>query len=76
MNIRVPVKDKAEAHAIEHALDDPTTRAFVIIMGTLQQLPDDRARARVLAWAFDWADDPAHAATPAVTATTPAVKGD
>jgi hypothetical protein len=53
MKATIEVKDRSEKHAIEQALTDPATRAFVVITGTLMQLPTDRARARVLDWVAD-----------------------
>lgn len=50
--LRIPVKDRSEAEAIERALGDPSTRAFVVIVGTLLPL-GDRARARVLTFVND-----------------------
>jgi hypothetical protein len=53
MKATIEVKDRSEKQAIEVALTDPATRAFVVITGTLMQLPNNRARARVLDWVAD-----------------------
>jgi len=53
MKATIEVRDRSEKQAIEQALTDPATRAFVVITGTLMQLPTDRARARVLDWVAD-----------------------
>jgi hypothetical protein len=55
--IRVEVKDKSEGEAILAALQDPETRAFVVVVGTL--LPfSDRRRKRVLEYVADSLSDP------------------
>lgn len=57
MKIRIEVKDRAEGDAIQLALGDPETRAFVVIVGTL--LPfSDRAKRRILEFVADSATDP------------------
>lgn len=53
MKIMLDVKDAAEATAIKTAMQDDVTRAFVVIVGTLMQLPTDRARRRVLRFVTD-----------------------
>ena|SRR5688572_27765731 len=50
--VRIPVKDKGEAENIERAMADPSTRAFVNIVGALLPL-GDRARTRVLTFVND-----------------------
>lgn len=50
--IHLEVKDKAEAEHIARALNDPMTRAFVVIVGALLPL-GDRARTRVLSFIND-----------------------
>ncbi len=60
--IRIPVKDKAEGDNIARALNDPTTRAFVVIVGVLLPL-GDRARTRVLSFINDKADEEAGSVT-------------
>lgn len=50
--LKVPATTQ-EAKAIRTALADPTLRAFLIVVGTLEQLPSDRARARVLRFVKD-----------------------
>jgi hypothetical protein len=49
----IEVKDRKEADAIRVGLADPVMRAQVVILGTLSQLPSDRARTRVLAFVQD-----------------------
>jgi hypothetical protein len=50
--IHLEVKDKAEGENIARALNDPMTRAFVVIVGALLPL-GDRARTRVLSFIND-----------------------
>ena len=40
MKVTITVKDKSEAEAIRIAMNDPTTRATVLVVGTLLGLPD------------------------------------
>ena len=58
--IFVEVKNRKQAHAIARALEAPDVKAFAITMGTLAQLPDDRARGRVLQFLENWIHDPRH----------------
>lgn len=60
--MRIPVKDKQEGEAIARALDDPMTRAFIIIVGTLSPL-GERARTRVLSFVNDKLNEDAGAVT-------------
>lgn len=53
MKATIMVNNKQEAEAIRGALEDPTMRAFVLVMGALLQLPSDKARRRVLAYVKD-----------------------
>lgn len=54
--LKIQVKDQSEADAIANALNDPGTRAFVVIVGTL--LPfGDRARTRILNFVNDKLND-------------------
>jgi hypothetical protein len=56
-SIHIDVTDEREATAIQRAMADPETRAFVVIVGTL--LPfSDRARARILTFVADSVRDP------------------
>lgn len=57
MKTTVEVSSRAEAEAVKAAMEDPTTRAFVVTMGTLLQLPSDRARKRVLDFVRDRLDE-------------------
>jgi hypothetical protein len=57
MNTIVPVKNRKEGRLIRRALEDPTVRAFVLVMGSLMDLPTDRARARVLNHVADFFDE-------------------
>lgn len=58
MKVTITVKTKAEKEAVICAMDDPATRAMVLVMGTLLQLPTDRARVRVLRFVEDKLNDP------------------
>lgn len=52
MKTTIEVQSKQEGELIKTALDDPTTRAFVQIIGAL--LPfSPKARARILAFVND-----------------------
>ena len=53
MKTTVTVKDRQEAAAVCTAWNDQPTRALILIMGTLLQLPNDRARYRVLQFVTD-----------------------
>jgi hypothetical protein len=53
MKAVVKVDTRSDKVAIETAMTDPATKAFVIVMGTLLQLPSDRARRRVLIYVHD-----------------------
>ena len=57
MKANIEVKDRKEAEQIRTGLEDPTTRAFVTVMGVLAALPSDRARARVLNFVRDYFDE-------------------
>jgi hypothetical protein len=57
MKATIEVNDRKEANAIRTGLEDPTTRAFVIVMGELSKLPSDRARRRVLDFVRDYFDE-------------------
>lgn len=52
MKANIDVKDRREADAIRSGLEDPTVRAFVIIMGVLKPL-SPRARTRVMQYVTD-----------------------
>ncbi len=56
--IQISVKDKTEGEAIERALTDPMTRAFVVIVGTMLPL-GDRERTRILTFVNDKLNDEA-----------------
>lgn len=53
MNVKIECKDKAEADAIRRAMDDPTLRAIILVVGCLLALPTDRARKRAIDYAWD-----------------------
>ena len=53
MKASIEVKNREEATAIRTGLEDPTIRAFVVVMGTLNALPTGRARRRVLQYVED-----------------------
>jgi hypothetical protein len=57
MKTTIEVKDRKEAAAIRAGLENPSVRAFVLIMGVLEALPSDRARKRVLAYVADKFDE-------------------
>jgi hypothetical protein len=57
MKANIEVKDRKEAEAIRAGLDDPATRAFVVVMGALSTLPSDRARKRVMLFVQDYFDE-------------------
>lgn len=52
MKATIEVKDRKEADAIKTALEDQTTRAFVVVVGTLLPL-SPRARKRVMDFVTD-----------------------
>ena len=56
MKASIEVTDRREAEAIRTGLEDPTVRAFVIIMGLLLPLPQ-RSRKRVLEYVTDRLDE-------------------
>lgn len=51
--IEVEVANKAQADAIERALQDDVHRASAIVFGMLAALPTDRARRRVMSFVVD-----------------------
>ena len=53
MKTTIEVKDRREGEGIRAGLQDPTARAFVIVVGALNALASDRARARVLRFVED-----------------------
>lgn len=56
MKTSIEVKDRAEAAAIQAALQDPETRAFVVIVGNL--LPHTRrTQKRILDFVTDSLDE-------------------
>ena len=55
--LTISCSTKKERDAIKLALEDETTRAFVVVMGNLLQLPSDRARMRVLQFGSDKLDE-------------------
>jgi hypothetical protein len=70
--LRIKTKNKSERHAISTALDDPETRALVVVVGTLLPLSDgargrilDSARGRILGLYYpDASPPPANTVTP------------
>jgi len=52
MKTTIEVKDRKEADLIRTALDDPTTRAFVQVVGALLPLTP-RERQRVMSFVAD-----------------------
>ena len=61
MHMRIEVTNRKEAEQLRAGLALADIRAFVRVMGTLEQLPSDRARARVLQFIKDHFDDVASA---------------
>jgi hypothetical protein len=57
MKATIEVESREEAAQIRAALEDPTVRAFVRVMGTLQALPSDRSRRRVMQYVGDLFDE-------------------
>jgi hypothetical protein len=57
MKAKIEVDNRHEAAAIRSGLDDPAVRASVIVMGSLNALPSDRARKRVLQYVIDYFDE-------------------
>ena len=56
-SVTLLTKDKHEADAVRTAWGDPLTRAWIVVMGTLQQLPSDRGRQRVLRYVLDTVEE-------------------
>jgi hypothetical protein len=65
MKATIPVNSRDEGEAIRKGLEDPATRAIVVIMGALSTL-DNRARIRVLTYVRDYFDDERTGATSAM----------
>ncbi|MET0530057.1 MAG: hypothetical protein ABW003_17260 [Microvirga sp.] len=57
MKASIEVESKKEAGMIRRGLDDPATRALVIVMGALADLPSDRSRKRVLTLVADYFEE-------------------
>ena len=53
MKTTIEVSSRSEGERIRAGLRDPTARAFVIVIGALNDLASDRARARVLRFVED-----------------------
>jgi hypothetical protein len=53
MKTKIEVENRKEAELIRRGLERPDVRAFVKIMGALEQLPTDRARRRVMTYVAD-----------------------
>jgi hypothetical protein len=68
LKITVKCQTKKEGAAIKLAMEDETTRAFVVVMGNLLQLPSKRARERVLKWVADKLDEDHEKESPKDTA--------
>jgi hypothetical protein len=56
--VRVDVENRKQARQIEAGLAIPLVKALAIVLGVLEGLPTDRARARVLTYLEDWQADP------------------
>lgn len=63
MKVAIEVKDRAEAGLLKAGLEDPATRAAVMIVGALASLPTSRAKLRVLNHVKDRLDEEAEAKT-------------
>lgn len=59
MKTAITVASREEAQSVQLAMADPMTRALVLTMGALLQLPSDRARLRVLHYVADKLNDDA-----------------
>jgi hypothetical protein len=57
MKANIEVDNRKEAEAIRAGLEDPATRAIVIVMGALSTLPNARARKRVLEFVRDYFEE-------------------
>lgn len=57
MKASIEVSDRKEAEMIRHGLDDPSVRAFVVIMGALSTLGSSRSRERVMHFVKDYFDE-------------------
>lgn len=57
MKASIQVADRKEAEAIRLGLEDPATRALVVVMGALATLSSPRSRARVLSYVHDLLDE-------------------
>ena len=53
MRAWIEVENRKEGQAIQAGLSDPSVKAFVVVVGVLNTLPTDRARARVLRYVAD-----------------------
>jgi len=53
MRAWIEVENRKEGQAIQAGLADPSVKAFVVVVGVLNTLPTDRARARVLRYVAD-----------------------
>ena len=56
--IRVEVENRKQARDIDAGLRRPDVRTFALVMGVLDQLPSQRAQARVLQFVVDHFSDP------------------
>lgn len=54
MKAHIEVKDRREKEALERGLSRPDVRAFVLVIGTLEMLPTDGARVRVLEYVSNY----------------------
>jgi len=53
MKTTIEVSDRKEGELIKRGLEDPAARALIKVIGALQDLPSDRARARTMHWVID-----------------------
>lgn len=68
MKVRIDVRDRQEAEAVQRVMNDPAGRAFVLIVGYLEPLAP-RARLRVLNWAIDAFDMQHNGGEPSIAMT-------
>lgn len=60
MKVELVVNDAVHAGALRAAWKDPITQALILTIGTLLQLPSQRARRRVLGFVQDKLDEEHH----------------
>lgn len=53
MKANIEVTSRGEGEAIRAGLEDPEMRAYVVALGTMKLLPDERARLRLVKFLID-----------------------